>query len=51
MDTLLSVATMYGGEHPLLLDRRAKLVPVADSYRLPAFYSWLLFPFSEHKAR
>ena len=23
MDTLLSVATMYGGEHPLLLDRRA----------------------------
>ena len=39
---------MPGGDGPpLLLDRRAKLVPGIDGYPMPDFYHWLLLPFSE----
>lgn len=34
---------------PLLLDRRAKLVPSVDGYPMPDFFHWLLLPFSERK--
>jgi hypothetical protein len=41
---------MPGGDGlPLLLDRRAKLVPGVDGYPMPDFYHWLLLPFSERK--
>jgi hypothetical protein len=41
---------MPGGDGwPLLLDRRAKLVPGIDGYPMPDFYHWLLLPFSHRK--
>lgn len=50
-ETLMSLIDMNGGDHPLILDRRIKLTPITDSFHLPAFYNWLLFPFSEHKVQ
>ena len=47
--TLLPLIDMMGGDHPLLLDRHIKLTPITDSFHLPAFYNWLLYPFTEHK--
>ncbi len=49
METLNPVADMYGGSHPLLRGRGAALVPVADGFTPPAFYDWLLWPFSDNK--
>ena len=49
--SLLPLADLFGGGHPLLLDRRAKLTPITDSFHLPDFYHWLLLPFTEHKVR
>lgn len=43
--------TPDGDGWPLLLDRRAKLVPAVDGYPLPDFYHWLMLPFSERKVR
>jgi hypothetical protein len=41
---------MPGGDGPpLLLDRRAVLVPGIDGYPMPDFYHWLLLPFSKRK--
>ena len=38
--------TPGAGIAPLLLDRHVKLAPVIDGYGMPAFYHWLLAPFS-----
>ena len=52
METLNPVADMYdSGSHPLLSGRGATLVPVTDGFTPPAFYDWLLWPFSDNKAR
>ncbi len=49
METLNPVADMFAGSHPLLRGRGATLVPVADGFTPPAFYDWLLWPFSDQK--
>ena len=51
METLNPIAEMYAGSHPLIRGRDATLVPVADGFTPPAFYDWLLWPFSAHKVR
>ena len=51
METLNPIADMFAGSHPLLRGRGAALVPVADGFTPPAFYDWLLWPFSDNKAR
>ena len=50
METLNPIADMYAGSHPLLSSRGATLVPVTDGFTPPAFYDWLLWPFSDKKA-
>ncbi len=60
MDTLEPLWRMSGAgvglnpgpdARPLLLDRRARLAPVTDAFRLPDFYHWLLAPLSERPVR
>ena len=51
VETVLPMYDMFVGEQRLFLDRKPKLVPVTDSFLPPAWYNWLLMPFSDRKVQ
>lgn len=52
LESVVPLHQAVTGSGPLIKDRQFKLVPVtAGGYQLPAFYQWLLLPFSKRPVR